>query len=158
MAKLSLTNQLPYEVISQLEELEKKSDEMFGQMTQAGAQVAYKKVVKNMKKAFKHSDEIINNLKVTKAYKTPSDMGINTKVAVYGYIKKDKNYQIKNTYKGTKGKYYSSKGIATDFVVKNREFGNSRGEAKKPIFRTAFNKKDIEEEMLKVQNEFLPKD
>lgn len=158
MAKLSLANQLPYKLIKQLEKLEKNSETMMKEMTHSGAEVVYQKVVKNMKKAFKNSKEIVSNLKITKDYKTRRDMAINTKVAVYGYIKTNKKYSIKNNYKNKNGTSYTYQGLPTDFVVKNREFGNSRGEAKKPIFRNAFGKNDIEKAMLKVQEEYLPKE
>ena len=93
-----------------------------------------------------------------KTYKTPSDDGINNKVAVYGYIKKGKTYKRKNSYKGKKTGTYESDGVPAPLVVIQREYGNSRGEKKIPIFRPAFKKSQIESVMLKVQEKYLPKE
>ena len=150
--------ELPNELIKELETLNKNTETMLGEMTKAGAKVAYTNVVANMKKAFKDPDELIQCLKVTKTYRTPSDDGINNKVAVYGYIKKGKTYKRKNSYKGKKAKTYESDGVPAPLVVIQREYGNSRGEKKIPIFRPAFKKSQIESAMLKVQEKYLPKE
>lgn len=151
--------ELPLELIKELENLDKNTEKMLGEMTKAGAEVAYINVVSNMKKAFKDPDELIQCLKVTKTYKTPSDDGINNKVAVYGYIKKGKTYKRKNTYKKKKtANTYESDGVPAPLVVIQREYGNSRGEKKIPIFRPAFKKSQIESAMLRVQEKYLPKE
>jgi hypothetical protein len=150
--------ELPTELIKELETLNKNTEKMLGEMTKAGAEVAYVNVVSNMKKAFKDPDELIQSLKVTKTYKTPSDDGINNKVAVYGYIKKGKTYKRKNSYKKKKATTYESDGVPASLVVIQREYGNSRGEKKIPIFRPAFKKSQLESAMLKVQEKYLPKE
>ena len=146
------------ELMKELETLNKNTEKMLGEMTKAGAEVAYINVVSNMKKAFKDPDELIQCLKVTKTYRTPSDDGINNKVAVYGYINKGKTYKRKNSYKKKKATTYESDGVPAPLVVIQREYGNSRGEKKIPIFRPAFNKSKIESAMLKVQEKYLPKE
>jgi hypothetical protein len=150
--------ELPTELIKELETLNKNTEKMLGEMTKAGAEVAYDNVISNMKKAFKDPDELIQSLQITKTYKTPSDGGINNKVAVYGYIKKGKTYKRKNSYKGKKAMTYESDGVPASLVVIQREYGNSRGEKKIPIFRPAFKKSQLESAMLKVQEKYLPKE
>ena len=39
-----------------------------------------------------------------------------------------------------------------------REYGTSNGEAKKPFFRKSFKKDEIENEMRKVEEKYLPKE
>ncbi len=150
--------ELPVELMKELETLNKNTEKMLGEMTKAGAEVAYVNVVSNMKKAFKDPDELIECLQVTKTYRTPSDDGINNKVAVYGYINKGKTYKRKNSYKKKKSTTYESDGVPAPLVVIQREYGNSRGEKKIPIFRPAFKKSQIESAMLKVQEKYLPKE
>lgn len=148
----------PRELIQALEKLGKDTEKMMGEMTKAGAEVAYKNVQGRMKIAFKTPQSLLECLKMTKTYRSPSDDGINTKVAVYGYIHPEKSFTRKNRYKGKKSKSYTSQGVPAPFVVIQREFGNSRGEKKIPIFRPSFPAKEIETEMLKVQKKYLPED
>lgn len=156
MAKFQAT--LPDDLIKEFRKLDKDSEKMLGEMTKAGAEVAYKNVVENMKRAFNHSDELISKLKITRVYNTPSDGGINTKVAVYGYIKPSKKFKRKNSYKKSSGKTYESNGVPAPLVVIQREYGNSRGEKKMPIFRPSFKKSELEPAMLKIQDKYLPKE
>jgi len=149
---------LPDDVIKEFKKLDKNTEKMLGEMTNAGAEIAYKNVVQNMKRAFKTPDELISKLKITKVYRTPSDSGINTKVAVYGYIKPGKKFKRKNSYKKSSGKTYESNGVPAPLVVIQREYGNSRGEKKMPIFRPSFKKSELEPAMLKVQDKYLPKE
>ncbi len=149
---------LPDDLIKEFEKLNKNSEKMVGEMTKAGAEIAYKNVVHNMRKAFKTPDELISKVKITKTYNTPSDGGINTKVAVYGYIKQGKKFKRKNTYKKSSGKTYESDGVPAPLVVIQREYGNSRGVKKIPIFRPSFKKSELEPAMLKVQDKYLPKE
>jgi hypothetical protein len=155
MAKFEM--ELPNDLIKEMEALRKNAPKIFGEMTRAGAEVAYAKASANIKRAFKHSDEILSKLQLTRTYRTPSDDGINTKVAVYGYIKENKQFTRKNTYKKSTGKSYESQGVPVELVVIQREYGNSRGEKKMPIFRPAFNKSKIESAMLSVQDKYIPK-
>ena len=150
--------ELPNELIKDLQKLEQNTEKMLGEMTRAGAETVYDKAVSRMKVAFAHPDELIEKLKITKTYRTPSDDGINTRVAVYGYIKQGKQYTRKNTYKKSTSKSYTSDGVPAPLVVIQREYGNSRGEKKIPIFRPAFNSSKITQEMLKVQEKYLPKE
>lgn len=133
--------ELPNDLIKQFESIEKNTEKMMGEMTTAGAKVVYNLVLSNMKGSFKSTKGLAECLKVTKVYKTPSDDGINTKVAFYGY------------FKNSKGKT-----VPAPLVANAREYGTSRGEKKKPFFRKSFNKSQIESAMLQVQNKYLPKE
>ena len=83
MAKFEM--ELPNEILKQFEKISKNTDVIFGGMTKAGAEVVYNNVKSNIPSGFANSD-IMNCLQITKVYKTPSDDGINTKVAFYGYF------------------------------------------------------------------------
>ena len=127
--------ELPDDLVSNLKMITEKTDEMFGRMTKAGADVVYKEVMNNMKSSFKSTKSLEKGLRITKTYKTKSDDGINTKVGFYGY--NDKNIPI-------------------PLIALAREYGTSRGEKKKPFFRKAFNNTTaIENAMLKVQEEYI---
>lgn len=139
MAKFEM--ELPTELIKEFEELNKNTDKMLGEMTTAGAKVAYNLILSNMKRSFKSTQGLSDCLKLTKVYKTPSDDGINTKVAFYGYF----------TNK-------AGKEVPAPLVANAREFGTSRGEAKRPFVRKSFNKAQITQAMLQVQNKYLPKE
>ena len=41
-------------------------------------------------------------------------------------------------------------------IIMAREYGTSKGEAKKPFVRKSFNKQQITEEMMKVQRKYIP--
>ena len=139
MAKFNM--ELPNDLIKDFEKLGQNSEKMMGEMTKAGAEVVYKLVLSNMKRSFKSTKGLSDCLRITKIYKTPSDDGINTKVMFDGY------------FVNSQGKE-----VPADLVAKAREFGTSRGEAKKPFFRKSFNKAQITSAMLKVQEKYLPKE
>ena len=127
--------ELPNDLIDNLKSIEENSEEMFGRMTRAGAEVVYNDIQSNMKKSFKSTESLDKGLKITKVYKTKSDDGINTKVGFYGY---------------------NDKGVPIPLIAMAREFGTSSGEKKKPFFRKAFKKvSEIESAMLKVQKEYI---
>ena len=79
-------SELPNDLIKQFEALDVDTERMLGSMTKVGAELVYKNVMSNMPESFKGSN-IMKCLKKTRVYKTPSDDGINTKVAFYGYFK-----------------------------------------------------------------------
>lgn len=133
--------ELPNDLIKQFESIEKNSEKMLGEMTNAGAKVVYNLVLSNMSKSFKSTKGLADCLRITKVYKTPSDGGINTKVAFYGYFINEQG-----------------KEVPAPLVANAREYGTKRGEAKKPFMRKSFNKSQIENAMLQVQNKYLPKE
>lgn len=133
--------ELPSELMKEFEKLEKNTEKMMEEMTTAGAKVVRELVLSNMKKSFKSTKGLVDCLKITEAYKTPSDDGINTKIAFYGY------------FTNSQGKE-----VPAPLVAKAREYGTSSGEKKKPFFRKSFNKSQIEKAMIKVQNKYLSKE
>lgn len=139
-------SELPTELLKVFDELETNCEEIFGNMTKAGAEVVYKNVKSNMAKSFKSTKALDKGLKITKVYKTPSDDGINVYVGFYGYDPDSKP---------TKRHPY---GTPIPLIAMAREYGISRGEQKKPFLRKSFNKSQIEQEMLKVQNKYIKGD
>lgn len=139
-------SELPTELLKVFDELETNCEEIFGNMSKAGAEVVYKNVKSNMAKSFKSTKALDKGLKITKVYKTPSDDGINVYVGFYGYDPDSKP---------TKRHPY---GTPIPLIAMAREYGTSRGEQKKTFFRKSFNKSQIEQEMLKVQNKYIKGD
>lgn len=137
----SFKAELPIELIECFKELHSSTERMLGGMTRAGAKVVYKNTIQNMRKSFKQTERLEECLKLTKTYKTPSDDGINTKIGIYGYFVNEHGEKV-----------------PAPLVANARERGTSRGEKAKPFFRKSFKKSEIEQEMLKVQQEYFPKE
>lgn len=130
--------QLPNDLIKQFESLEKNTDKMLKEMTEAGAQVVHDSIKNNVPASWRSSN-IMKCLKVTKPYKTPSDDGINTKVAFYGY------FINRNGEK-----------IPAPLVANVTEYGRSNSPyPKRPFLRRSFNKEKIEKAMLEVQKKYI---
>lgn len=131
--------ELPNDLIKEFEHLEVDTEKMMGEMTKAGANLVYKKVLKNIPKSF-YNSKIMECFKITKTYKTESDDGINTKVAFYGYFR-------------------NKRGVLTPapLVANVFEHGTSTV-AKQPFMRKSFKKSEIEAEMKKVQEKYLSKE
>lgn len=138
--------EIPTELLKTFEELETNCEDIFGKMTRAGAEVVYKNVKSNMARAFKTTKSLDKGLKITKVYKTPSDDGINVYIGFYGYDPDSKPTE-RHPY-----------GTPIPLIAMAREYGTSRGEKKKPFLRKSFNKKQIEQEMLKVQEKYIKGD
>lgn len=134
MAKFK--SEIPKELLDQLKTLEQ--GKMVEEMVDAGATVVYENIKRNMTSAFEDTEELKKTLRRTKVYKTRADDGVNEKVAFYGYFM---NKQGKK--------------VPAPLVVQAREYGTSRGEAKKPFIRRSFNKAQIERAMLDVQKEYI---
>ena len=130
--------ELPNDLIKQFENLDKNTEEMMGRMTQAGAGVVKQNVLSNIPKSLRKSN-IMKCLKTTRIYKTPSDDGINTKVAFYGYFK-------------------NKRGIETPapLVANIFEHGTSTVQ-KQPFMRKSFKKTEIEKAMLRAQERYIAK-
>lgn len=132
MAKFEMV--LPDDEIKAMQKIYNNSEQIIGGMTKAGAEVVLGDVRANVPEGWKDSD-IMNNIKLTKTYKTPSDGGINTKVIISGYFK-NKN-----------GKMTPAPLVANVF-----EYGSTKFK-KQPFFRKSFRKQKIEKAMLKAQKE-----
>ena len=134
--------QLPTELINALEKLSKDTNEMAKEMTHSAAEVVEENIKERIPKVFDNPKAklmpLVQCLKVTNPYLTPSDDGINTKVAFYGYFI--------NRY---------GKEVPAPLVAQAREYGTSKGEAKKPFIRPAFKKAEITQAMLKVQERYI---
>lgn len=131
--------ELPNDLIKMFQDLNQDSEKMIGEMTKAGAERVYKNVLKNIPKSFKDSN-IMKCLKITKVYKTPSDGGINTKVGFFNY------------FINKRGEERAAPLVANIF-----EHGTSTVK-KQPFMRKSFRKSEIEAEMKKVQEKYLPKE
>ena len=132
--------EIPYELINEFKDLEDNLVDIFGAMCRAGAEVVHNNTLKNMKRSFKTTRSLEKGLKITRVYKTPSDDGINVHIGFYGYD----NIPTK---KYPKGKPIPLKAMA-------REYGTST-EAKRPFFRKSFNKSEIEDEMMKIEEKYF---
>ena len=132
MAKFEM--ELPTEIMKDFEKIYKDSEKIFGEMTRAGAEVVNKNIQANVSQSIRQS-KMMDCLKVTRTYKTPSDDGINTKVGFYGYfVNEDK------------------KTVPAPLVANVFEYGRSNAPfPKQPFMRKSFKKKEIEQAMLKAQ-------
>ena len=132
--------ELPNDIIKQFEGVEKNTDAMLAEMTEAGAKIVLANIKANVPSSW-HSSNIMKCLKVSRTYKTPTDDGINTKVAFYGYFK-NKNGEI----------------IPAPLVANVTEYGRSNSPyPKQPFLRKSFKKGDIERAMQAVQEKYIPK-
>lgn len=134
MARFEL--ELPNDIIKDFEKINNNADKIFGKMTQAGAEVVESNIRANVPDGIRNS-KMMRCLKITKVYKTPSDDGINTKVAFYGrFIDEDGREKI------------------AELVGNVFEYGRSNLPfPKQPFMRKSFKKSQIEQAMLKVQKE-----
>jgi hypothetical protein len=132
MAKFKM--EMPTEIMKQFKEIHDNSDEIFGEMTRAGAEVVEKNIIANVPQSIQKS-EMMKCLKVTKTYKTPSDDGINTKVGFFGYFKNE-----------------DGKIVPAPLVANVFEYGRSNLPfPKHPFLRKSFKKSEIEKAMLDAQ-------
>lgn len=153
-------NELPDYLIKELEQVEKNTKKIFGDMCEAGAKVVKANVIKNMKKSFGATETLEKGLLITDIYETPSDGGINVKVGFWGY-------DGIPTKKNPKGTAYSLMAMAREYGTygSNPKSGYTpkegkkmpKGEDKKPFFRQSFKKKEIEAEMQKVLDKAFDK-
>lgn len=132
MAKFML--ELPNEIIKDFDKVYKNSEKIFGGMTKAGADVAYSNIKSNLPDHFRGSS-IMNCMRITKVYKTPSDDGINTQVGFYGYFVNE-----------------DGKRTPAPLVANMFEYGSSKRKyPKHPFLRKSFRKNQIEKAMLEAQ-------
>lgn len=133
MAKFEL--ELPTDIINTIQKVYDNSDEIFGEMTRAGADVVDKNILSNLPQSIRQS-KMMNCLKITKTYKTPTDDGINTKVGFYGYFENE-----------------DGKTVPAPLVANVFEYGRSTSDfPKHPFLRKSFKKSEIEDAMLKAQS------
>lgn len=134
----SFKAELPNDIIKEFEALEKNTQKMLEEMTEAGAKVVLENIKSSVPQSW-YSSNIMKCLKITDPYKTPSDDGVNTKVAFYGY------FINKNGEK-----------IPAPLVANVTEYGRSNSPyPKKPFLRRSFKKSDIERAMLEIQKQYI---
>lgn len=134
MAKMKI--ELPKEIIEQIQKLDSNYEKIFGEMTKAGADVVLKNIKASVPYGIRHS-KMMECLVQTDVYKTPSDDGINTKVAFYGYFENENGVKT-----------------AAPLVGNIFEYGRSGARfPKQPFMRAAFNEGQIRAAMLKAQTE-----
>ena len=134
--------QLPTELMKQFEFLDKNTDTMLKEMTREGAKKVLANVKANVPQSFRKSG-IMKCLKLTRSYKTPSDDGVATKVAFYGYFNNE-----------------NGKKTPAPLVCNLFEYGRSSPNPpypKHPFMRRSFVSSEIESAMKKVQDKYLPK-
>ena len=132
--------EMPTELLKLFDELGADAHEMLGEMTQAGAEVVLANVKANVPASFRGSD-IMNCLVITRVYRTPSDDGLNTKVAFYGYFVNK-----------------AGETVPAELVCNVMEYGRSKAPVQKhPFMRKSFKKREIEAAMQKVQEKYIPK-
>lgn len=140
---------LPDAVMRDFKFIYDNTEEIFGEMTQAGAGVAMGSI-----KAGVPLPEMAGFVKLTRTYRTPSDGGINTKVYMSGYLpfKGNRSSFDRRGRSGNGTVYKTNKGIPVDFLGILYEYGRSnRPFPKKPFLRSAFGGGAIEEAMLEAQ-------
>lgn len=136
----SFDAEMPAELLKLFDELGADTHKMLGEMTQAGAEAVLANVKANVPASFRGSD-IMNCLHITRVYRTPSDGGVNTKVAFYGYFENE-----------------AGEVVPAELVCNVMEYGRSRAPVRKhPFMRKSFRKSDIEAAMQKVQDKYIPK-
>lgn len=131
MAKFEMT--LPSEILDDIKRIHDNSEQIFGEMTKAGAEVVYNNIQTNVPASWRDSN-IMDCLQITKVYRT-SDNAINTKVAFYGYFENSQK-QI----------------VPAPLVANVTEYGRSTSDyPKHPFMRKSFRKADIQKAMIEAQ-------
>lgn len=132
--------ELPNDIIKEFEKLDKDTHKMLEEMTEAGAKVVLSNIKSSVPKNW-YASNIMKCLKVTRPYITPSDDGVNTKIAFYGYFINRNNEKI-----------------PAPLVANVTEYGRSNSPyPKKPFLRRSFKKAQIEKAMQAVQDKYIPK-
>jgi len=109
-------------------------------MTEAGAKVVHENIKASVPQSW-YASNIMKCLKMTRPYKTPSDDGVNVKVAFYGYFINE-----------------NGRKTPAPLVANVTEYGRSNSPyPKKPFMRRAFNKSKIEKAMQAVQDKYIPR-
>ncbi len=138
MARFNI--ELPNDIIKQFDSLDKNTTKMLEEMTEAGAKVVHENIKASVPQSW-YASNIMKCLKMTRPYKTPSDDGVNVKVAFYGYFINE-----------------NGRKTPAPLVANVTEYGRSNSPyPKKPFMRRAFNKSKIEKAMQAVQDKYIPR-
>ena len=128
--------ELPDAILKDFEKIYGNTEKIFGEMTKAGAQLAYNNIVANVPEGIRNSG-MMDTLMISRVYRTPSDDGINTKVLFNGY-------------------FINEDGVRTPapLVANVFEYGRSNAPfPKQPFLRKSFRKSEIEKAMLEAQKQ-----
>lgn len=135
MAKFNM--QLPDELIKTFETLNRDTEKMLGEMCKAGADVVKTNMENNMPPQLRKA--LRGDIVVSRAYKTPTDDGINSQAMVIGYFVNENGQQT-----------------PAALVANMFEYGSSKREyPKQPFLRRSFKKTQITAAMLKVQERYI---
>lgn len=127
--------ELPAEIMKDFEKVYGDTEEIFGEMVKAGAEVAEGNIRANLPAGIRDSAGMMSCLKMTKVYKTPSDDGINVKVGFWGYFTNEHGQRV-----------------PAPLVANVFEHGRSNLPfPKQPFLRKSFRKAQIEAAMLAAQ-------
>lgn len=132
MARFNM--ELPADVMKDFQFINDNAEEIFGEMVKAGAGVAESNIRANIPDGIRNSP-MMNNLIVTKVYKTPSDDGINCKIMFSGYFTNSNGQRV-----------------PAPLVANVFEYGRSNAPfPKQPFLRKSFRKGQIEAAMRAAQ-------
>lgn len=122
------------------------ADEMIDEMLTEAGNYVEGQIRSNASRVFRHPGRVLKGLFTTKVYRTKKDDAKNVKVGFSGYMP------------GSPKTKRHPKGTPTALVAMAREYGTSRGEAKRPFVRTAFKKNKITQIMQTVQKKYIPEE
>ena len=133
MAKYVLS--MPDDIINDFRKIYNNYEDIIGQMTKAGAEVVYNNVKSNLPEGIRNS-RMMGCLRMTRAYRTPSDDGIAVKVGFWGYFLNENGQKT-----------------PAPLVANIFEYGRSGWHKfpKQPFFRKSFKPAQIEKAMLEAQ-------
>ena len=137
MAKFTL--ELPFAIIDDIEFIDKNTERIFGEATRAGAEVVMNEIRSRIP-----NPKMLDKLKITRVYRTPSDGGINTKVYLSGYLPFSDPNRKYFARRGKRGGdvYRTTEGVPVEFLGNLYEYGRSgRPWKKKPFLRKSFAQK-----------------
>lgn len=142
-------SELPIKEMEQIKKIINNSDEMFGEMTKAGARLVQQNVRMNMPKVLNSNNNFRKSVKLTRVYKTPTDDGINTKVIITGYFYSKHNKKkvpaplVANAFEYGTSERHKLSGFSTGEITKT------------PFFRKSFKKAQITKAMEEVQKKYI---
>lgn len=137
--------ELPTDVMHDFENLLNNSEQMIGEMVQAGAEVVLHNMREKMPPQLKKYATSYT-LHTTRVYRTATDGGINCGVWFGGYMK-DATKDVSKS---------GDKGTAIELVANMFEYGSKhRKYPKQPFLRKSFHKREIERAMLKAQKKYI---
>lgn len=142
MAKFS--SEIPNDLLKQIGGLaDGGADEMIDEMLTEAGNYVEDQIRSNAARIFRSPGRVLRGLFTTKVYRTKKDDAKNVKIGFSGYMP------------GSPKTKRHPKGTPTALVAMAREYGTSRGEAKRPFVRTAFKKNKIAQIMQTVQKKYI---